>query len=487
MKTKSILTGIVSGFIGSLFGLMIFFGIFSVNHKDTDITESKLVRDYYERKNEHVSNNFHEVIFDNSFDSRNTDFSESVNSGIPAVVHVKTQYNQPSYTVYDFIFGTNPRYSTPVMSSGSGVIISADGFIVTNNHVIENAEIIEVVLNNKQSYSAKLVGRDATTDIALLKIGAEDLPFLTYGDSDELKVGEWVIAIGNPFNLTSTATAGIVSAKARNINIVSDNMAIESFIQTDAAVNPGNSGGALININGDLVGINTAIASKNGSFVGYSFAIPVNIVRKVVADLVEFGEVQRAYLGLNLLDVDAHVAKELDIDKIEGVYVSKVWKNGAGDIAGIEVGDIIIAINSDEVNSSSELLERISQHRPGEVVTLIIKRAGKPRKIKLVLQNKYGKTGLVRSKSIDLLGARFENITQTEKSRFGIKDGVKVTDVIAGKFAANGIKKDFIIVKVNSEYVNSVEEIENLMKNTDGLFIEGIYPNGVTAYYAIKI
>jgi S1-C subfamily serine protease len=228
------------------------------------------------------------------------------------------------------------------MSSGSGVIISSDGYIVTNNHVIENAEIIEVVLNNKKSYSARLLGRDATTDIALLKVEAVNLPYLNYGNSDDIKIGEWVLAIGNPFNLTSTATAGIVSAKARNINIMSDDMAIESFIQTDAAVNPGNSGGALINTKGELIGINTAIASRTGSFVGYSFAIPVNIVRKVVADLVEFGEVQRAYAGIDLVDIDSKIADQLEIEKVEGVYVAGVWKNGAGEKAGIKLAILLL-------------------------------------------------------------------------------------------------------------------------------------------------
>lgn len=487
MKRKIIVTGIISGFIGSLLGLFLFLGIYWIGNNHSESDGHQLVKDYYDRKDNPVFENAHNVFLGKKSDVIETDFSTSVEFGLPAVVHVKTQYNQPNYSLYDFIFGTKPRYSTPVMSSGSGVIISSDGYILTNNHVIENAEIIKVILNDKKEYIAKLVGRDATTDIALLKVDAEGLPFMKYGDSDELKIGEWVIAIGNPFNLTSTATAGIVSAKARNINIMSDNIAIESFIQTDAAVNPGNSGGALINTEGELVGINTAIASKNGSFVGYSFAIPVNIVRKVVADLVEFGEVQRAYLGLDLLDIDANIAKKLDIAKIEGVYVSRVWPDGAGDKAGIQTGDIIIAINSDKINSNSEFLEHISQFRPGENVVVMIKRGNVAKKVKVKLQNKYGKTGLVQSESIDVLGARFEPITDKDKSRLGIKAGVQVSDVTAGKFAANGIKKSFIVVRVNGEFVNSVDDIQALLKNTDGLFLEGLYQNGTTAYYAIKL
>ncbi|PLX08694.1 MAG: deoxyribonuclease HsdR [Marinilabiliales bacterium] len=487
MKTKLVVISLISGFVGSLFGLILFFGIYSAKHKESDNSKHDLIEDFYERRDHEVSENVHPVGFNIPLGAGETDFSNSVDAGLPAVVHVKTQYNQPNYTLYDFIFGTSPRYSTPVMSSGSGVIISEDGYIVTNNHVIANAEIIEVVLNTKESYTAKLVGRDETTDIALLKVDAEGLPYMSYGDSDDLKIGEWVIAIGNPFNLTSTATAGIVSAKARNINIMSDNMAIESFIQTDAAVNPGNSGGALINTKGELVGINTAIASKNGSFVGYSFAIPVNIVRKVVADLVEFGEVQRAYLGIDMVDIDAQIAKKLEIDKIEGVYVARVWEDGAGDQAGIKVGDIIIGINSAEVNSISELLEHISQYRPGEVVNVLVKRDNMPKKIKVKLQNKYGETGLVQSTSIDTFGARFEALTTYDKSKMGIKGGVQVTDVFACKFAANGIKSGFIIVRVNNEYVNTVEDIEELIEGADGVFIEGVYPNGSTAYYAFKL
>ena len=391
-------------------------------------------------------------------------------------------------TLYDFIFGTTPRYSTPVQSSGSGVIIASDGYIVTNNHVIENAEIIEIVLSNKKSYSAKLVGQDATTDIALLKIEATDLPSIKYGNSDDLRIGDWVLAIGNPFNLTSTATAGIVSAKARNINIMKESMAIESFIQTDAAVNPGNSGGALINVKGELVGINTAIASRTGSFVGYSFAIPVNIVRKIVADLVEYGEVQRGYLGIELADLDSDLAKKLNINKIEGVYVSKIWDNGAGYKAGIKAGDIILEINSFKVSSSSELLEHTSQYRPGDEITLQINSGGKNKTVKLTLQNKYGETTIVKSQSVELLGAKFEALSDYEKTKLKIRNGLKIVDISAGKLAANGIKKDFIIVKINDSFIRNIEDLEKVLKIGNGqIFIEGIYPNGATAYYSFRL
>jgi Do/DeqQ family serine protease len=493
MKLKNIILSLLVGIVGGILGALIFSELNSSINDTSDQnssndTENKheLVLEYY-NGNERDANDFRSVSLTSSAEIGSIDFTHAAEKGLPTVVHVKTQYNQPNYTLYDFILGTPPRNTIPVMSSGSGVIISSDGYIVTNNHVIENAEIIEVVLSNKRSYPAKLVGRDKTTDIALLKVEANNLPHIQYGNSDDIKIGEWVLAIGNPFNLTSTATAGIISAKARSINILSDNMAIESFIQTDAAVNPGNSGGALVSTRGELIGINTAIASRTGSFVGYSFAIPVNIVRKVVADLVEFGEVQRAYLGLEMADIDADVAKLFNISEMEGVYINKVFANGAGEKAGIKNGDIITEINSHKINSNAELLEYLSQFRPGDKINMKLKRKNSIKNVNIVLQNKYGDTGLVKSKSIDMLGARFEPITDRERQHLKIRSGIQVVDIAAGKFAASGIKKDFIIVKVNNNFIDSVEELEKIVKEADGLFIEGVYPNGSTAYYAFKI
>ena len=486
MKYKHVLISFFSGIIGAIIAVLIIDSYKTSSDAETK-NQHSLVADYFLNKQHQlpataVANPF---LFS---PSSSFDFTSAAEMSVPAVVHVKTQYSQPNYTLYDFIFGTSPRYSTPVLTSGSGVIVSPDGYIVTNNHVVEDAETIEVVLNNKKSYSAKLVGRDATTDIALLKVNANNLPFLNYGDSDNIKIGEWVLAIGNPFNLTSTATAGIISAKARNISIMSENMAIESFIQTDAAVNPGNSGGALVNTKGELIGINTAIASRTGSFVGYSFAIPVNIVRKVVADLVEFGEVQRAYIGIDLLDIDSDLANQLSISKIEGVYVANVLANGAGDKAGLKAGDIITAINDTKVNSVSEFLEYLSRFRPGDRVNLSVKGGRTTKNIKLTLQNKYGETSIVKSESIDDLGAKFEVLSDYDKARYRINSGILVTEVSAGKFLANGIKKGFIIVRVNKEYVNSVQDFQNIIIKSNGnLSIEGFYPNGGSAYYSFKI
>lgn len=492
MKTKNLIYSLLMGMAGGLllFGVMMIF----TDNDVAEVCESAMVDTVDTLSSEQrLATERTAATVPVSLGSRMSaaavpDFTMAAENGVNAVVHIKTRYNQPSYTLYDFIFGTQPQYSTPVMASGSGVIISTDGYIVTNNHVIENAEIIEVVLNNKKSYTGKLIGRDPSTDIALLKIDDSGLPFLKYGNSDDLRIGEWVLAVGNPFNLTSTVTAGIVSAKARNIDLSSDNMAIESFIQTDAAVNPGNSGGALLSTNGELVGINTAIASRTGSFVGYSFAVPINIVRKVVADIVEFGEVQRAYLGIDMANLDSDIADKLNVEASEGVYVARVWKNSASDKAGIKTGDIIVQINGKTVNSCAEILEQISRFRPGENVSLQIKRNNKMTKKTVVLQNKYGTSELVKSDKIDALGATFEPVSEYDKKRLRITNGIQVTDIVAGKFATNGVQKGFIIIRVNSKNIESTDDLEKIMKNADGgLFIEGIYPNGVTAYYAFKL
>lgn len=489
-----LLTFILSIFGGIVGFVLIYLFTGTILIKDRFESPHSLVLDYYSHINsENKSNSSNnESFFTNaswSFQPNfGVDFTTAAENVVPAVVHIKTTYNAPNYTLYDFIFGTQPRHTTPVMSAGSGVIISSDGYIVTNNHVIENAEIIEVILNNRRTLTASLIGRDATTDLALLKVESTNLPHVKYGNSDFIRIGEWVLAVGNPFNLTSTATHGIISAKARNLNILTDNLAIESFIQTDAAVNPGNSGGALVNINGELIGINTAIASRTGSFVGYSFAIPVNIVRKVVADLVEFGEVQRAYLGIDVVDIDSKIASELNIKDIEGVYISRLWETGAARLAGIREADIILEVNSHKVNTSSQLLEQLSKYRPGDKVEFLIKRNGFTRHFTATLQNKYGNTELIRSEIVEKLSARFEPITEMDKQRLRITHGVQVSDIYRGILAANGVRKGFIIMFVNKKAINTVSDLKNQLENPDGkIFIEGVYPNGARAYYAFNI
>jgi len=418
------------------------------------------------------------------------DFTYAAEKAIHAVVHVKTKSTRSySYNPFFFFWGERPDMEPePQMGFGSGVIISTDGYIVTNNHVIDKSEEIEVVLNDRRSFTAKVIGTDKDTDLALIKIEAKDLAVVPYGNSDDLKLGQWVLAIGNPYNLTSTVTAGIVSAKARNINILSDRRtAIESFIQTDAAVNPGNSGGALVNTRGELVGINAAIASTTGSYVGNSFAIPVNIVKKVVGDLTEYGAVQRAVLGVEISEITQELAKEKKIDKLEGVYVGGIRENGAALDAGIKEGDVIMSVNNVPVNSPSELQEQISRYRPNDKVNVLIRRDNKDKMFSVTLRNMSGNTQIVKKgETTSVLGASFEEISQDDKRELGIKYGVRVVTLEPGKLLKSGVKEGFIITHVNNKPVSSVDELENFLSKTKGgVLFEGIYPDGMKAYYAI--
>lgn len=418
------------------------------------------------------------------------DFTQAVAQSIDAVVHVKTKVYR-EYAVnplYEFFFGEQERTEpAPIMGFGSGVIISDQGYIVTNNHVIDGSDEIVVVLNDKRELNAELIGTDPTTDIALLKVEADGLSTLSFGNSDALQLGEWVLAIGNPYNLTSTVTAGIVSAKARNIGINrSQEFSIESFIQTDAAVNPGNSGGALINTRGELVGINTAIASRTGAFTGYSFAVPVSIVQKIVKDLTEYGTVQRAILGVTIQDVTAELAQEHDMDELRGVYVNGVREGGAAKEAGIRQGDVILSIDGAEVNSSASLQEQVSKYRPGEKVKVVVSRKGDLKQFEVVLRNLEGSTEIVkRDEVLDVLGAEFAPVTDREKRSLGIRNGVKVISVKQGKFAKVGIKEGFVLTSVNKIPVNSVKEIARVLEDTEGgVIIEGVDRNGSKSYYA---
>ncbi len=412
---------------------------------------------------------------------------------VHAVVHVKVKtevtasYNNP---FFEWFYGDRYQQQEPRMreGAGSGVILTSDGYIVTNNHVIENSDEIVVVLNDKREFEAKLIGTDPTTDIALIKVDEDDLPYLQFGNSDALKLGEWVLAVGNPFNLTSTVTAGIVSAKSRNIGINRASMSIEAFIQTDAAVNPGNSGGALVNMNGDLIGINTAIASRTGSYTGYSFAVPATIVEKVVGDLKEFGQVQRALLGVGIGDVTADVAERYDLDKIEGVFIGSVAENSAAEEAGIEPEDVIISIDGVTVNSTAELQEQIGQHRPGDVVKVLIKRDNKPKQFNVTLRNMHGDTEIITANNNEYLGAMFEEVSENQKLRLRISHGIQISELNKGKLKDAGIKEGFIITHVNKEEVDDVNEMVRIVKNAKGgILIEGIYPDGELAYYVFGI
>ncbi len=451
-----------------------------------------------------------------SYDIKNVtvptfDFSEVSAAVMPTVVHINTVINpkgdqsadndqQPQGQNPFGFFG--PGFNMPNIprgpekASGSGVIISSDGYIVTNNHVVADADKIDVILYDKREYKADVVGRDPNTDMALIKINAHDLQPITIGNSDESKVGQWVLAVGNPFNLTSTVTAGIISAKGRNINLLrsnnpNGNSAIEDFIQTDAAVNPGNSGGALVNTKGELIGINTAIASETGSYVGYSFAVPSNLMKKVIEDFKNFGEVQRGFLGVSIQDVDGKIADENNLPKPEGVLVGGLSDNSAGGDAGIKKGDIITKVDGKEVNSVSDLQVMVAAKRPGDHVAIDLLRDGKEKTYDVVLRNKEGKTGLVTSETNSLkktLGITSEIVPDAEKAKLNIDHGAKIDDISKGKFKDAGIPIGFVITTVDKINIYTPNDVYKALDGkTGGILVEGYLPSGEKKYYVLEM
>ena len=424
------------------------------------------------------------------------DFVQASALALPAVVHVTSSFKAdpqaklPGNSWFPDFFG-NPQLQR--QAAGSGVIISGDGYIATNNHVVKDADEVEVTMYDKRTYKAKVVGTDPSTDLALLKISEKQLPFLTYGNSDQVAVGEWVLAVGNPFNLTSTVTAGIVSAKGRSLNILNGDFKIESFIQTDAAVNPGNSGGALINARGEVIGINTAIASESGRYEGYSFAIPANLVKKVIGDLKDFGKVQRGIIGIKIQNIDANFAQQSGLDVLQGVYVAGVIPGGAAEQSGIVQGDVITQINETEVKSSSELQEIVGQFRPGDQVKVNLIRNGSPKQIDVTLKGIEVVDDLIASNPTEPskgfsheLGASLRNLSEAEKSKLGLDYGVKVTDVNFGLLSEMGIQKGFTIVKINNKAVDDATTAETLLTHTQGaLKIEGLNADGSRGFYSM--
>jgi len=427
------------------------------------------------------------------------DFTYAAAISTPAVVHVKKTFTMEYASINPFEgffdFFNSPRnqgHSQVQTATGSGVIISSDGYIVTNNHVVENADELEVTLNDNRTLTARVIGSDPSTDIALIKIDEEDLPAIPFGNSDSVVVGQWVLAVGNPFELMSTVTAGIVSAKGRNINLLSQKSVapIESFIQTDAAVNPGNSGGALVNTRGELIGINTAIATPTGTYAGYSFAVPVNIVKKVVNDLRNYGVVQRAFLGVNIADVNAALAEEKQLDLTQGVYIANVFEGSAADEAGLREGDVITGINNEPVSNVAELQEKLSLFSPGDEVDIIYNRDGSEYVKAVLLKNKMNTTELV-SKSddgmLDILGATLKNVGDELARRLRIRGGLEVIKLRDGILKENtNIREGFIILSINEMPVSTVEDAQQILSNTgegEGIMIEGFYPSNPGRIY----
>jgi len=445
------------------------------------------------------------------------DLTYAAEKSLPAVVHIKNVQNSKVQTVdvqsdpfSDFFsdpfgfFGKSGRgnvctqkrkiQTQPRASSGSGVIISTDGYIVTNNHVVDGADELTVTLNDNREFSARIIGTDKTTDLALIKVDAKDLPAITIGSSDKLKVGEWVLAVGNPFNLNSTVTAGIVSAKARSLGA----NGVESFIQTDAAINQGNSGGALVNTSGELVGINAMLYSQTGSYSGYGFAIPTTIMNKVVADIKQYGNVQRAFLGIQgqdvrpYLDMQKEDGKELDLGTNEGVYVAKVDDDGAGAAAGLKAGDVITAIDGKKLTKMAELQEMMAGKRPGDKVSITFLRNKKSSTVNVVLKNAQGNTNVVKTADLDILGANFREITAAQKSQLNTNYGLEVIKVNNGAMKDAGIAKGFIIQRANDQTIRTLDELQKVVKEASTskdpvLYIQGIYPTGKKGYFAVVL
>ena len=442
------------------------------------------------------------------------DLTYAAEKALPAVVHIKYVQNSKTQTVevqdnpfgdfFDpFGFFGNPgqggtqkrQIQTPKkQATGSGVIISEDGYIVTNNHVVEGADELTVTLNDNSEYSARIIGTDKTTDLALIKINGKNLPTLPIGDSDKLKVGEWVLAVGNPFNLNSTVTAGIVSAKARSLGA----NGVESFIQTDAAINAGNSGGALVNTQGELVGINAMLYSQTGSYSGYGFAIPTTIMKKVVNDLKQYGEVQRAVLLISGLDVHNYIDQQkdkgetVDLGTNDGIYVKDVDPDGAGAQAGLKEGDVITKLDDRTLTKMSELQEYLANKKPGDKVTITYLRNKKPITKAVTLKNAKGNTEILKQADMDVLGGNFRAITKEQKDELNINYGLEVIKVNNGALKSAGVAKGFIIQKINDGIIKSIEDLQNAVKEASTskepvLYIQGVFPTGKKGYYAVPL
>ncbi len=480
MKGKTLITTLLIAFLGALIGLFVY-----TRFLDKD----RLVTGEDKDKKDMAENARYTSLVPQSGVN---DFTFAAEHTVHAVVHVKTKttvsssYSNP---LYEFFYGPGSNQPREVRGSGSGVIVTADGYIVTNNHVIDEADEVEVTLNDKRTFTAEVVGRDPSTDIALLKIKATGLTYIGFGDSEAIRLGEWVLAVGNPFNLTSTVTAGIVSAKGRSLNLLDNQYRIESFIQTDAAVNMGNSGGALVNTQGELIGITTAIFSPTGAYSGNSFAVPSSIVKKVYEDLRQFGEVQRGLIGVNISDVDEKIAKEQNLKEIKGVYLQGIVPDGAAAAAGLREQDVIIAVNGEPVETTGDLQTKVNRYRPGDKIEVTYLRRGKEDKKTVVLRNIAGTTGVVTpgTVSADIFGATFVPLTATERDQLKIENGVKITSIKDGRLRDLGMANGTIIVDVNGQKVNSAADIRRATNDEKSLTsIEGYTTDGTYFKYQTR-
>ncbi len=460
------------------------------------VTETQLHTDTVKENSQYTHAKATNLQLNNAALAEN--FVAASENSLNSVVHITTTVETTTFQrdiMSEFFYGPGAggrEFKQYGSGSGSGVIVSDDGYIVTNNHVIEDAKEIQVILNDNRKYTAKIIGTDPSTDLAVLKIKESGLNPIPIGNSDGVRVGEWVLAVGNPFNLTSTVTAGIVSAKARNINLLSDRsrqniVPIESFIQTDAAVNPGNSGGALVNTNGELVGINTAIASQTGSYAGYSFAIPVNLVKKVMADIIDYGIVQRGFLGVQIADITQELVEEKELPNTKGVYVAGVIEDGSADHAGVKEGNVITKIGNKEVNSVASLQEEVGRRRPGDKLSVTIRNNKGYEDVKeIVLRNSDGNTKLISKEEVQknaALGATFRELTSKEKKELNITNGVKIKSLNAGKLKSLGLKENMIITKINNEPIESVEQLTNKLNSVNrGVLLEILTESGKKDY-----
>jgi Do/DeqQ family serine protease len=480
MKGKGLITTLLVALFGALVGLFIYTRFLD---RDKLVTGTEKERKMIEENARYTSMVPQSGVNDFTFAAEQT---------VHAVVHVKTKatvsssYSNP---LYEFFYGPGSARPREVRGFGSGVIVTGDGYIVTNNHVIDEADEVDVTLNDKRTFSAEVVGRDPSTDIAVLKIKANNLPYIRFGNSDAIRLGEWVLAVGNPFNLTSTVTAGIVSARGRSLGLLDNQYRIESFIQTDAALNQGNSGGALVNVQGELIGITTAIISPSGAYAGNSFAVPTSIVKKVYEDIKEFGEVQRGLMGVNLTDVTSELAEQENLKEIRGVYLTGVTEDGAAKAAGLAAKDVIIAINGEPVETTADLQERVSRYRPGDRLEVTYLRKGKQDKKSVVLRNIEGGTGVVApgAQSSAVFGATFTPLTAGEKSQYRISDGVKITSISDGRFRDLGFSKGTVIIDVNGQKVNSGADIRRATSDGKNLTsVEGFTPDGTYFKYQTR-